>query len=311
MMHSSLNAKLPHNSLWGAHIQTAKGLSQGQNSQGEWKMKTNIGDARQIRNESLAGIAVMLEDVERAEVLLADIDGDAVLSVFEGNRFKTYAALSKEALPGLADFQAALENANLRHCLALSVPTKELQSEPTIEDGVAQRTFCSANGLPYRTQQEQQDGTEGSGYKYRFTRPSFWLVRLIVDTDGKPVFYSTLLGQYRNSDGQLEYRPVTKKSFEDGAEVEKPITKIAISQEEAVRDFHSDAKFIFAMCKSVTTLAESQRRRSGLIASVNRAPVERLTNTLGELFPGLANIKVAKPKKSKKVSKAKEEVATE
>ena len=283
-------------------------------------MKTNIGNAKEIRDKALAGVAVVLEDVKKADELLAGIDGDETLAIFEGNRFKTNAALSTEALLGLADLQEVLEKGNLRHCLALAVPVKDLQTEPKVEkDGTVTRTFCSANGLPFRTVQEKEDGGQESGYKYRFTRPSFWLIRLVIGTDGKMAFYGTLFGQYRNSsNGQLEYRPVTKKFFENGDEIEKPKTKKVDSQEQASKEFHSDEKFLFAMVKSTAALADSQRRRQGLVASVNRAPIEHLTANLGETFPGLEGLKAkleaqaaakaaktAKPaKKTKKAPKA-------
>ena len=256
-------------------------------------MKTNVGNAKEIRDEALAGVAVVLEDVQKADELLAGINSDETLSIFEGNRFKTFAALSEGVLLGLADFEATLDKSKLRHCLALAVPVNDLQTEPRVEkDGTVTRTFCSANGLPFRTVQEKEDGGQGSGYKFRFVRPCFWLTRLVIGTNGRMVFYGTLFGQYRNSsNGQLEYRPVTKKSFEDNVEIEKPITRGVDSREQASKEFHCDERFLFAMVKSVTALADSQRRRQGLLESVNRTPVGHLTANIGETFPGLEGLK--------------------
>lgn len=287
-------------------------------------MKTQKGDAKQIRNDSLAGIAVMSEDASKAEELLAAINASGTLLTFkEGNRFATFAATTDEVLDGLTDFQVALEQAKIRYCLALSVPVFELQTEPMLDaSGSAFRVLCSANGLPFRTQSEAQDGGEGK-YKYAFKRPSFWLVKVVADGT-KTVYYATLMGQYRDGSGQLVYRPVTKKSFDTSAnaEVEKPITKVVEGGEEAAKQLNINERFLYAMVRPTIDLAENQLRRNGLRASVHRVVVAPLTASLGEMFPGLANFVAvtksvaetvaeapAKPVKVKKAKKAEAELA--
>lgn len=267
-------------------------------------MNTSNGDPKQLRNDSLAGIAVMAEDVEKAEELLSGIKAGGELLTFEGNRFTTYAAIADEALDGLTDFQQELEKSKLRYCLALSVPVRDLQTEPVADGGNVSRTFCSTNGLPFRTQAEVEDGSKDSGYRFAFKRPSFWLVKLVVDGNEGVAFYSTLFGQFRNNDGGLEYRPVTRKSFDAEAkvEVETAITKICSSEEQAARELNVNGSFLFAMVKPSIRMAETARRRQGLRASVNRTPVAPLSNALGDLFPGLANIPVAPAKKAEPVA---------
>mgnify|MGYP001592322243 FL=1 len=280
-------------------------------------MKTQSGNAQEIRNNALAGIAVMNEDVSKAEELLAAIDAPGELKTFEGNRFATFAAVDDEALDGLTDFQAVLEKSKLRYCLALSVPVSEMQTEPILDaSGSAFRVVCSANGLPFRTQSEQQDGR----YKYKFVRPSFWLVKVVADGD-KTMYYATLFGQYPNELGQLVYRPFVKKSFdaESKSEVEKPITKVVEGGEKAAQELNINERFLYAMVRPLIDLAQNQLRRQGLRASVHRVSVAPLTSTIGETFPGLEALKIqlqaeeapadsAPVKKAKKAKKA--EVAT-
>lgn len=274
-------------------------------------MKKRNGDVKEIRNQVLAGIAVMNEDVEEAEELLASIKATGELLTFTGNRFATFAAIDDEALDGLTDFQEKLEQGKLRYCLALAVPVSDLQTEPTADgNGNISRTFCSVNGLPVRTQQEQEDGSARGGYKYCFKRPSFWLTRLVVEANSNVTFYATLFGQYRNTGGNLEYRPLTHKLFdtETNSEVEKPITKKVGNEETASRELNINSGFLFAMVKPCLQMAETARRRQGLRASVNRVTVQPLTSTLGDLYPGLANIEVAEPAPVKPAQKSQKEV---
>lgn len=283
-------------------------------------MNKRIGSAQEIRNKVLAGIAVMNEDLEKAEDLLVAITAPGELLTFEGNRFAMFAAVTDEALDGLTDFQEALESKSLRYCLALSVPVSDLQTEPTTIGGKVVRTFCSTIGLPVRTQQEVEDGND-TGYKFVFKRPSFWLIKLIVDDASKVTYMATLMGQYRNEAGMLEYRPVTRKTFDQASDsdVEKPITKKITDEETASRELNVNSGFLFAMTKPCLQQAESGRRRQGLRASINRTTIkhEPLTASLAESFPGLESLKKeletaeapTKPAKKAKKPKTAEDTA--
>lgn len=244
-------------------------------------MKTQVGDPKEVRDSVLAGVAVMAEDVEKAEELLDGIKADGTLQVVTGSWYTTYAATSDEALDGLSDFQLKLEESKLRHSLALPVPVDRLQTNATVSDGVGKRTFCSVKGLPFQTKKERQVA-DSSGYDRCFKRPSFWVIELSVDSLSQTKFAGQLYGQRRvgktdTEPGRLEYQAMTDQKT---GEI---ISQKADSSEEAQDKFHVNASFLFAMVKSVKDLIEAQKRRSGLRAAIYLAPPPEPLTTLGVL----------------------------
>lgn len=236
-----------------------------------------------VRSKGLAGVAVMKEDVPKAMDLVADIGGDVELLHTTGHQYESFVAVDEAGLMVLLDVQELLAEHKLRHSLAVKVPIDDLQSDPVVEDGIATITCCSTNGIPTRTKLE--GNPKRAGYRYKFSRPSFFSLKLTVDADTKAdtvKVSGTLMGQFSRDGGVLEYDTIETERFDKklGQKVKTIITRSAVGIKEASSVFHCSDKFLFAMFKSAKDALSRTQRRRGLLSSVGQhKPSARRTST--------------------------------
>jgi len=230
-------------------------------------MKTNLLDgkfAADFRKGVLAGIAVLTSQIKRAEEIVAKLDAPGELTVLKGSRYAVYGAMSNEGLDALSALEVALGGAKVGYCLCIQVPTKELQTEIQLVDGVAKRTFCSSNGLPIRA--------VDNGKNIQFTRPTFWVITAELSSEGAK-YMAQLFGQYKQ-DGVLTYSPMRKGGTNEGELIVKEVD----SEDTLIAETGVAESFLMAM---IRPLKDAIKRVEGA-SRLRRAVGGGLRVSLGE-----------------------------